>query len=91
MAGTLPATVVLLGFWAFWLSRARLYSIRFITRRSEEVRRIIDSGLRALASTALVCFLFHWNISRQFLILAAFLGTTALVAEREILRRRFNA
>ncbi len=91
MPGTLPATAVLLGFWAFWLSRARLYSIRFITRRSEEVRRIIDSGLRALASTALICFLFQWDISRQFLILATVFGTTALLAEREVMRRRFNS
>ena len=91
MAGALPAAVALLGFWTFWLTRARLYSIRFITRRSEEARRIIDSGLRALASTALMCFLLRWDISRQFLILATALGTAGLMAEREVFRRRFNS
>ena len=84
------ATAMLLAAWAFWLSRARLYSIRFITRRSEEIRRVIDSGLRALGSTALVGFLFRWDISRQWLILATLLGTALLLVEREVLRRWFN-
>ncbi|MFW2382090.1 MAG: sugar transferase [Acidimicrobiales bacterium] len=84
------ATVVLLLAWAFWLSRARLYSIRFITRRSEEIRRVIDSGLRALGSTALLGFLFRWDISRQWLMIAGLLSTGLLLLERELLRRRFN-
>jgi exopolysaccharide biosynthesis polyprenyl glycosylphosphotransferase len=84
------ATLVLLTAWAFWLSRARLYSIRFITRRSEEIRRLVDGGLRALGSTALLGFLFRWDISRQWLIIATVLGTGLLLVEREILRRKFN-
>ncbi len=90
-ANVASATFVLLISWAFWLSRARLYSIRFITRRSEEIRRIIDSSLRALGTTALLGFLFRWDISRQWLILASMIGTGALLAERELLRQRFNA
>ncbi len=84
------ASVALLLSWGFWLSRARLYSIRFITRRSEELRRLIDGGLRSLGSTALLGFLFRWDISRPWLILAVALGTALLVVERELLRRRFN-
>ncbi len=84
------ASVVLLLSWGIWLSHARLYSIRFFTRRSEEIGRLIDGGLRALGSTALLGFLFRWDISRPWLILAALLGTGLLLVEREVLRRRFN-
>ena len=84
------ATFALLVAWAFWLGRARLYAVRFITRRSEEIRRIVDAGMRALGSTALLGFLFRWDISRQWLLLAVLLGTGLLVAERELFRRRFR-
>lgn len=85
------ASGVLLLAWAFWLNRARLYSIRFITRRSEEIRRIVDAGVRAVGSTALVGFLFRWDVSRMWVFLAIVTSTTALLLERELLRRIFNA
>ncbi|NNE96456.1 MAG: sugar transferase [Acidimicrobiales bacterium] len=86
----LISTFALLGAWAMGLGRARLYALRFITRRSEEIRRIVDAGMRALGSTALLGFLFRWDISRQWLILAVVIGTGLLVTEREVFRRRFN-
>lgn len=85
------ATVALLGAWAFWLGRARLYSIRFITRRSEEIRRVVDAGLRALGTTALTGFVLRWEVSRLWLIVAVGFGTAGLLAEREIVRRVFNS
>jgi exopolysaccharide biosynthesis polyprenyl glycosylphosphotransferase len=84
------ATIALLLSWGFWLSHARLYSIRFFTRRSEEIRRVIDGGMRALGSTALFGFMFRWDIGRPWLILAVLLGTGLLLVEREALRRHFN-
>ncbi len=85
------ATVALLGAWAFWLGRARLYSIRFITRRSEEIRRVVDAGLRALGTTALTGFVLRWEVSRLWLIVAVGFGTAGLLAERELVRRVFNS
>ncbi len=84
-------SVVLLLSWGFWLTRARLYQIRFITRRSEEIRRVIDSGVRAVGSTALVAFLLSWDVSRTYVLLAIGLSTIGLLFEREMLRRVFNA
>ncbi len=84
-------SVVLLLSWAFWLTRARLYSIRFITRRSEEIRRIIDAGIRAVGTAALVGFLFRWDVNRIWVLLAITASTATLLLERELLRRVFNA
>lgn len=89
-SGGLTSAVLLLS-WAFWLARARLYNIRFITRRSEEIRRVIDAGLRAAGSTALVDFIFRWDVSRIWVLLAITITTTAILLERELLRRVFNA
>ncbi|NNF55502.1 MAG: sugar transferase [Acidimicrobiales bacterium] len=84
------ASAVLLVSWALWLTRARLYSIRFITRRSEEIRRVIDAGIRAVGTMALVGFLFRWDVSRIWVLLAITASTAALLLERELLRRVFN-
>jgi exopolysaccharide biosynthesis polyprenyl glycosylphosphotransferase len=84
------STIVLVTAWAVWLNRARLYSIRFITRRSEEIRRIVNAGLLALATTALVGFLLRWQVSRLWLMVAVGLATVALLVERELIRQSFN-
>ena len=85
------ATVVFLLSLAFWMSRARLYSARFITRRADEIRRIIDAGFLVVASVALAGFALRFDVSRLWLGLAAVFSTSGLIVEREFVRRLFNA
>ncbi len=86
----LAAGLTLLGAWALWLGRARLYSARFITRRSDEMRRIIDASLLSLASVAAIAFAFDLAIDRIWLAIAAGAGCVALIAEREVYRRHYG-
>ncbi len=84
------AAFVLLAGWAFWLGRARLYSARFITRRADEIRRIIDAGALAAATAGVAAFAFELSVDRTWLATSAVCSAAALGVEREIFRRRYE-
>lgn len=84
----IPAMLIAYGIW---FARARLYQSRFITRRSDEVRRIINAGVRAMASVALVDFAIGLDISRSWLALSTMSTVVLLTVDREVIRRRFAA
>jgi len=75
----------------FWLFRGRLYSSRFITRRSDEIRRIIDAAGLSTASVAVAAFTFELDVSREWIVLAALFVVVGLSIEREGFRRRYGA
>ena len=87
--GLLIGTAILLLGWAAFMGRFRLYASRFITRRSDEIRRIFDSGVLAAASVAASAFTFDLMIDRIWLVTATAFGAIGLVFEREVMRRRF--
>ncbi|MEM7338573.1 MAG: sugar transferase [Actinomycetota bacterium] len=82
----LPALVV--GTLIF-LATARLYQSRFITRRSDEIRRIGNAVVRAAAALVLVAFVFGLSLERQWLFLATAYAVVLIVGEREIARAWF--
>ncbi len=82
--------IVLLIALAFWMARARLYVARFITRRSDEVRRILDSVVLAVASASIIAFGADLKVGRTWLALSALFVATGLVLERELVRRRYE-
>jgi exopolysaccharide biosynthesis polyprenyl glycosylphosphotransferase len=81
--------VLVLGWW-FWLSRARLYSARFITRRSDEIRRIFDSSIATAASIAVVAYVAELHVARGWLAVATLLGFLVIGIEREVVRAGFD-
>lgn len=81
---------LMLGAWWFFLAQGRLYSARFITRRSDEVRRVSQAAVLALASVAVMAFLFRLEIGRQWLTLSGGLGFIGVSVEREIIRQRYS-
>ena len=85
----LQAVVVLLVAYAVWLGQARLYRARFITRRTDEIRRIVNAGTRSVVTVAVLAFGLDLAIDRTWLAITALATVTLLSAEREILRRRF--
>ncbi len=80
-----------LGLHPLWLVRARLYRARVITRRADEVRRIIDAGVRTTAAVAVLAYLADLRLDRVWLGLSLATTVTLLVVEREQVRRRFRA
>lgn len=85
------AIVAMFVAYGFWFARARLYQSRFITRRSDEVRRIVNAGVQTAASVALVDFTFGLATSRSWLALSTATTIVLLTVDREMLRRRFAA
>lgn len=75
----------------FWLARGRLYSSRFITRRADEIRRIIDAVALSTATVAAAAFTFDLEVSREWVGLAALFVAVGLSLEREGFRRRYGS
>ncbi|MEZ5227202.1 MAG: hypothetical protein R2710_11135 [Acidimicrobiales bacterium] len=84
------AMLVMLGSWWLWLAKAKLYSSRFITRRADEIRRILDASVATAATVAVVAFGFGLDVSRGWLAGSALLGGIAIGIEREVARSGFD-
>lgn len=80
-----------LGLHPLWLVRARLYRARVITRRADEIRRIVDAGVRTTAAMAVLAYLADLRLDRLWLGLSLAATVALLVADRELVRRRFQA
>jgi exopolysaccharide biosynthesis polyprenyl glycosylphosphotransferase len=74
---------------AFWLARGRLYSSRFITRRADEIRRIIDAVVLAAATVAVAAFVLPLDVGRAWVGITALLTVVGLSLEREVVRRYY--
>jgi len=85
------AIAVILVAYAVWFAQARLYRSRFITRRAEEVRRIVDAGLRTAATVGLAAYLLDLRIDRAWLVTTIVVTVALLSLEREVTRRLFTA
>jgi exopolysaccharide biosynthesis polyprenyl glycosylphosphotransferase len=81
---------IMLAALGVWLGRARLYSSRFITRRSDEVRRILDATMLAAATVGVLCFVFGLEVSRQWLGGSTVLAAVFLSSEREVVRAHYD-
>ena len=86
-----PAIAAFAVALVLWFANGRLYRSRVITRRAEEVRRIVDAGLRAAATVGLAAYLFGLAVDRTWLLGATVATIAALTAEREVVRRAFTA
>ncbi|MDH3679745.1 MAG: sugar transferase [Acidimicrobiia bacterium] len=82
---------LLLVAYSTWFAQARLYRSRFITRRADEVRRIVDAGLRSAATVGLASYLLELALDRVWLLLTTAATVAILSLEREVVRRRFAA
>jgi exopolysaccharide biosynthesis polyprenyl glycosylphosphotransferase len=84
LAGLLAAPL-----WPLVLARNGLYRSRFTRSRLLETRRIVRSVLQFTAATGLMSYLLELDLSRLWLALLATLALALLLAERELVRRRF--
>ena len=87
----LLAIALLLVAYSMWFAQARLYRSRFITRRTDEIRRIVDAGIRSSATVGLLAFLLELDLDRGWLVLSMVATVLALSVERELVRRFFAA
>ena len=81
---------VALPLWLLCLGRQRLYSARFITRRPEELRRLVHGTVTALLVLAAAGYALQLPVSRAWIVFVAFFGVAGLAIEREVARQLFR-
>lgn len=73
------------------LVRARLYQSRFVTRRADELRRVVDASFGSVGIVGLSAYSLDLDLDRGWVLLALPATIAALAIERELVRRRFAA
>ncbi len=77
--------------WLAIFANQRLYNTRFISRRIDEFRRIVNATLLSTLLGLVISNVFGLLAPRTGEFLTFFLGVTFVMAEREVARRRFAA
>ncbi len=78
--------------WGAAFVRQRLYQARFISRRSQELRRIVAASAIGTASLLVIPNAWRFfSVQRDFVVFSLALAPLLLMAEREIVRRSFSA
>ena len=72
------------------LASRRLYQARFVTRRSDEFRRLADGLLLTVVAMVVVGFFLKIHVSRTWILLSLLVAVPALWAEREVVRQFFR-
>jgi exopolysaccharide biosynthesis polyprenyl glycosylphosphotransferase len=74
----------IVGFWFGMLTVKGAYSARLFAGGPEEYKVVALSSLSTVGAIAITCYLFRYDISRGFLILAFVFGTGLLILERYV-------
>jgi len=83
------AAVVALPVWIGLFANQRLYNTRFIGRRIDEFRRIINATLLGTLAVALIANFANVLLRRSSLVILAITTCVIVTIEREIARRLF--
>ena len=81
--------IATLPVWLGVFSHQRLYNSRFITRRIDETRRIVNASFLGVMVIALVGSVEKYIVPRSALVVMFFMSVTLVFLEREIARRIF--
>lgn len=83
-AATLP-------IWLAIMSGQRLYNIRFIGRRIDELRRVVNATFLGSMAVALAAFFASIELPRSRIVVLFLLVTVLVAIEREVARQIFGA
>src|SRR3954462_14417421 len=75
--------------WIGIFSRQRLYNTRFIGRRIDEIRRIVNAVALSTLSVALFAYAFGELVARSALVLLLVISVLLVAIEREVPRQLF--
>lgn len=83
------ASVICIPAWLAIFANQRLYNTRFIGRRIDEFRRLVNASLMGTLAVALATNMVNILPSRAGLIMLGICAVAVLTIEREIARRMF--
>ncbi|QXC61340.1 sugar transferase [Aquihabitans sp. G128] len=84
------STLATLPVWLGLFANQRLYNTRFIGRRIDEFRRIVNATLLGTLSVSLVANLAGVLLRRSSLVILALVACLTVTIEREVARRTFQ-
>ncbi|MCP3910351.1 MAG: sugar transferase [Actinomycetia bacterium] len=73
-----------------FLARRRVYNSRFITRRMDEFRRLIEATIRIIVAVAMLALVAGLDLPRSWIIVNFLATSAALLLDREFARRTFS-
>ena len=76
--------------WLLVFTHQRLYNTRFIGRRIDEMRRIVNASILGVIVVALIGYATGFLIERSALAIVFFLSAGFVLIEREVARRIFT-
>jgi exopolysaccharide biosynthesis polyprenyl glycosylphosphotransferase len=79
-----------LPLWLGLFARKRLYAARFISRRTEELRRLVHASALGIAGMAAVGYVGQLHVSRAWLGLTFALALLLVGSERQVARGLFG-
>ncbi|MGE0878224.1 MAG: sugar transferase [Acidimicrobiia bacterium] len=82
-AGSLP-------IWLGSMMRSRLYTARYLTRHSDEARRVLHATAGGAIGLAVLAYFLHMTIGRSFVVGSFVVATVLLGFEREMARLWFR-
>jgi exopolysaccharide biosynthesis polyprenyl glycosylphosphotransferase len=85
------ASAVTLPGWLLALRGRRLYESRFIGRRPDELRRILDACALAVVAVIVANFALELELSRSWVLFVGVLSIITITGSREVVRRVFQA
>jgi exopolysaccharide biosynthesis polyprenyl glycosylphosphotransferase len=91
LSGYLLAGAMTLPIWLLALGGRRLYEARFVSRRAEELRRVLEACMIATGTTIVAAFALRIALARTWVLMVAVLAVLMLVVYREVVRRVFQA
>ncbi len=83
--------LVTIPVWIAIMSGQRLYNVRFIGRRIDEVRRIVNATFLGTMSVALAAYFLDVTVPRSRIVVLFVVVTVLVSIEREVARRIFGA
>ncbi|CAN5874649.1 sugar transferase [soil metagenome] len=83
------ATLATLPIWLGIFAHQRLYHTRFIGRRIDELRRVVNAAVLGTLAVALVANVANVLLRRSSLVILALTTFAVVTAEREVARRIF--
>ena len=83
------AAVATLPIWLALFAKQRLYNTRFIGRRIDEFRRIVNASILGTLAVLVVANLGNVLLRRSSLLILAATSVVVVTAEREVARRIF--
>lgn len=91
LSNYLVVVTLSLPVWPLSLRSRHLYESRFTGRRADEMRRILDAVLLAVAGLVVLDFFLKTHVARTWVVQAGLLAAVFLALFREVVRQVFQA